>query len=216
LTPPRRGWPGSPDDVFALPGIQADQAHRALGHPVDRLGAGWVIWRDKGDRRKSLIFKVNYLGGNMPTFALNFSPARRADCRPVLTTTSCGWDGRVIGRSTRRDTGAHGTLRTDRQPRPVRADLRLRRRDPGRRLEAHERVPHDFSLLTGRGPGAGRCPPVRFRRTGGTWPCNASWSGFSKDLASLLLDDFRRSLGHLSEHKPSKPLSEQEGEGFHH
>jgi len=37
------------------------------------LGVGWVIWREKSDLPDDLIFWVNYLGGNMPTFALNFS-----------------------------------------------------------------------------------------------------------------------------------------------
>lgn len=37
------------------------------------LGVGWVIWRTAQDLPQDLIFWVNYLGGNMPTFALNFS-----------------------------------------------------------------------------------------------------------------------------------------------
>jgi len=37
------------------------------------LGVGWVVWREKGDLPDDLIFQVNYLGGNMATFALNFS-----------------------------------------------------------------------------------------------------------------------------------------------
>jgi glutamate decarboxylase len=36
-------------------------------------GVGWVLWRDSAALPKELIFNVNYLGGNMPTFALNFS-----------------------------------------------------------------------------------------------------------------------------------------------
>ena len=36
-------------------------------------GVGWVLWRDKAALPEDLIFNVNYLGGNMPTFALNFS-----------------------------------------------------------------------------------------------------------------------------------------------
>ncbi len=36
-------------------------------------GVGWVVWRDAGDLPEDLIFDVNYLGGEMPTFALNFS-----------------------------------------------------------------------------------------------------------------------------------------------
>jgi glutamate decarboxylase len=37
------------------------------------LGVGWVIWRDAADLPEELIFRVDYLGGDMPTFALNFS-----------------------------------------------------------------------------------------------------------------------------------------------
>jgi glutamate decarboxylase len=36
-------------------------------------GVGWVLWRDADALPTELIFNVNYLGGNMPTFALNFS-----------------------------------------------------------------------------------------------------------------------------------------------
>ncbi len=36
-------------------------------------GVGWVIWRDEKSLPEDLIFMVNYLGDNMPTFALNFS-----------------------------------------------------------------------------------------------------------------------------------------------
>lgn len=36
-------------------------------------GLGWIVWRETADLPESLIFKVSYLGGEMPTFALNFS-----------------------------------------------------------------------------------------------------------------------------------------------
>jgi glutamate decarboxylase len=36
-------------------------------------GVGWVVWRDEDALPEDLVFKVNYLGGEMPTFALNFS-----------------------------------------------------------------------------------------------------------------------------------------------
>jgi len=36
-------------------------------------GVGWAIWRDWKELPEDLIFKVNYLGGDMPTFALSFS-----------------------------------------------------------------------------------------------------------------------------------------------
>jgi len=37
------------------------------------LGVGWVLWRNEHDLPEDLVFKVNYLGGEMNTFALNFS-----------------------------------------------------------------------------------------------------------------------------------------------
>ncbi|MGZ8687758.1 MAG: glutamate decarboxylase [Gaiellaceae bacterium] len=36
-------------------------------------GVGWVVWRDADALPPDLIFWVNYLGDEMPTFALNFS-----------------------------------------------------------------------------------------------------------------------------------------------
>ncbi|GAB1640767.1 glutamate decarboxylase [Krasilnikovia sp. MM14-A1259] len=36
-------------------------------------GVGWIVWRDAQALPEDLIFWVNYLGDNMPTFALNFS-----------------------------------------------------------------------------------------------------------------------------------------------
>jgi glutamate decarboxylase len=47
----------------------------ASGHKYGLVypGVGWVVWRDPSALPEELIFKVNYLGGEMPTFALNFS-----------------------------------------------------------------------------------------------------------------------------------------------
>ncbi|KAG6505420.1 glutamate decarboxylase-like [Zingiber officinale] len=36
-------------------------------------GIGWVIWRNKADLPEELIFHINYLGADQPTFTLNFS-----------------------------------------------------------------------------------------------------------------------------------------------
>ncbi|HLK67972.1 MAG TPA: glutamate decarboxylase [Bryobacteraceae bacterium] len=37
------------------------------------LGCGWIVWRNAADLPRELIFRVKYLGGSMPTFALSFS-----------------------------------------------------------------------------------------------------------------------------------------------
>jgi len=36
-------------------------------------GLGWVVWRSAEYLPEDLVFRVSYLGGEMPTFALNFS-----------------------------------------------------------------------------------------------------------------------------------------------
>lgn len=36
-------------------------------------GVGWILWRNQEYLPKELIFDVSYLGGNMPTMAINFS-----------------------------------------------------------------------------------------------------------------------------------------------
>ena len=47
----------------------------ASGHKfgLSPLGVGWVLWKDKEYLPEDLVFNVNYLGGDMPTFALNSS-----------------------------------------------------------------------------------------------------------------------------------------------
>jgi glutamate decarboxylase len=36
-------------------------------------GIGWIVWRDRAYLPEELIFNVSYLGGHMPTMAINFS-----------------------------------------------------------------------------------------------------------------------------------------------
>ncbi len=57
---------------FRLPRVKSINAS---GHKfgLAPLGCGWILWVAKSDLPEDLIFDVNYLGGSMPTFALNFS-----------------------------------------------------------------------------------------------------------------------------------------------
>jgi glutamate decarboxylase len=66
---------------FIQPGLNWDfrlprvASINASGHKYGLVypGVGWIIWRDAAALPEDLVFKVNYLGGEMPTFALNFS-----------------------------------------------------------------------------------------------------------------------------------------------
>jgi glutamate decarboxylase len=57
---------------FRLPRVQSINTS---GHKYGLVypGVGWIIWRDKDALPEDLVFKVDYLGGEMATFALNFS-----------------------------------------------------------------------------------------------------------------------------------------------
>jgi glutamate decarboxylase len=47
----------------------------ASGHKYGLVypGVGWLVWRDQAKVPDELVFHVDYLGGQMPTFTLNFS-----------------------------------------------------------------------------------------------------------------------------------------------
>ena len=64
----------APDLVwdFRIPRVQSINSS---GHKYGLVypGVGWAIWRDKAALPRDLVFDVNYLGGHMPTFSLNFS-----------------------------------------------------------------------------------------------------------------------------------------------
>jgi len=57
---------------FRLPAVRSINAS---GHKYGLVypGVGWIIWRSEEDLPSDLIFHVNYLGGDQPTFNLNFS-----------------------------------------------------------------------------------------------------------------------------------------------
>lgn len=57
---------------FRLPRVKSISAS---GHKfgLAPLGCGFVVWRDEKDLPEDLIFHVNYLGGDMSVFQLNFS-----------------------------------------------------------------------------------------------------------------------------------------------
>ena len=58
-------------------GFRLERVHpiSTSGHKCGLVypGLGWFIWRDAQWLPEELVFRVSYLGGSMPTFALNFS-----------------------------------------------------------------------------------------------------------------------------------------------
>ncbi len=56
-------------------------------------GVGWIVWRDSDALPDDLIFWVNYLGDNMPTFALNFSRPGAQVVAQYYNFLRLGFDG---------------------------------------------------------------------------------------------------------------------------
>jgi glutamate decarboxylase len=77
---------------FQVPRVQSINAS---GHKYGLVypGVGWAIWRDREALPQDLVFDVNYLGGNMPTFALNFSRPGSEVVAQYFMLTSLGREG---------------------------------------------------------------------------------------------------------------------------
>src|SRR6478752_3967672 len=56
-------------------------------------GVGFVIWRSAADLPEDLVFHVNYLGGDMPTFTLNFSRPGNQIVGQYYNFLRLGFDG---------------------------------------------------------------------------------------------------------------------------
>ena len=147
-----RGWPRS-----TPPGTSTAWSTRA--------SAGWCGGTPSA-LPEDLVFKVNYLGGEMPTFALNFSRLRRPGGRAVLQLPAArlrGLPAGPAGLPGRRD----APVGRDRRDGPVRAAHR-RQRPAGVRVPAPRRRRPGTACSTcpsGCARAAGWCPPTRSRRT---------------------------------------------------
>nr|KYP75980.1 Glutamate decarboxylase 1 [Cajanus cajan] len=56
-------------------------------------GIGWVIWRSKEDLPEELIFHINYLGADQPTFTLNFSKGSSQVIAQYYQLVRLGYEG---------------------------------------------------------------------------------------------------------------------------
>ncbi len=86
---------------FLDPGLEWDfrlprvASINASGHKYGLVppGVGWAVWRDAAALPEDLIFWVNYLGDNMPTFALNFSRPGAQVITQYYNFLRLGFDG---------------------------------------------------------------------------------------------------------------------------
>jgi glutamate decarboxylase len=177
-------------------------------------GVGWALWRDAAALPQELVFTVDYLGGSMPTFALNFSRpgaqviaqyytffrlgrhgfrAVQQACRDVATyladQVATMPQYRLITRGDQLPVLAFTTARSDAGWDVYAASAALRER--GWQVPAYPFPPHREDLHVLR---------VVCR------------NGFSRDLAELFLADLRAVTASLDAHAAAGGR----GPGFHH
>ncbi len=179
-------------------------------------GVGWVVWRDLASLPEELVFRVNYLGGEMPTFALNFS-------RPGAEVVAQYYLFLRLGRE--------GFRAVQQGSRDVAMGLAAGIGDlgPFRLLTAGDQLPV-FAFTTGADVPFNVFDVSRRLRERGwlvpayTFPANREdlavlrvvcRNGFSHDLAGLLLEDLRAALPELSQQRsPRTPAAA--ATAFHH
>src|SRR3954447_17158711 len=88
---------------FRLPRVQSINAS---GHKYGLVypGVGWAVWRDQEALPQDLVFEVDYLGGTMPTFALNFSRSGAPIAGQYYNMIRLGHDGYRRVQQASRDT----------------------------------------------------------------------------------------------------------------
>ncbi|MFH8383158.1 glutamate decarboxylase [Kitasatospora sp. NPDC018058] len=181
-------------------------------------GVGWALWRDQESLPEELVFRVNYLGGEMPTFALNFSRPGAQVAAQYYIFLRLGRAGFKAVQGASRDVAVYlageigklGCFRllTHGDQLPVFA------------FTTTEDVPFDVFDVSRRLRERGWQVPAY------TFPANREdlsvlrvvcRNGFSRDLADMLLADLNRLLPELNRQPaPLKELGMPVRAGFHH
>ena len=179
-------------------------------------GVGWVVWRDHDALPAELVFRVNYLGGEMPTFALNFS-------RPGAQVVAQYYTFLRLGRE--------GFRSVQQAARDVATTLAAGIEGIGcfRLLTRGDELPV-FAFTTEGDAGFNVFDVSRRLKERGwlvpayTFPANREdlavlrivcRNGFTHDLACMLLDDLRAAVADLQQ-APPRPTPPEAATAFHH
>jgi glutamate decarboxylase len=202
---------------FRIPRVHSINAS---GHKYGLVypGVGWVVWRTADCVPDDLVFHVNYLGGDMPTFTLNFSRPGSQVVLQYYNFVRLGFEGYRQIQQACRDTALYLSsqiaqlgpyeLLSDGSELPVfffrlkadRAnytvfDVSAKLRERGWQVPAYT-LPDDLTDV------AGLRIVVR--------------NGFGRDFADLLLDDLRKATDFFEGLEGPMPRDPGSGAGFAH
>jgi glutamate decarboxylase len=179
-------------------------------------GVGWVVWRDADALPGDLIFWVNYLGDNMPTFALNFSRPGAQVVAQYYNFIRLGFNGYKAVQGYARDVAT--TL-----------SAQIAELGPFELVTRGDELPvFAFTLADGIDNFSVFDVSNALRERGWllpayTFPKNREdlaalrvvvKRGFGHDMANLLVEDIKRQLPKLQ--KQPEPVHETAATGFHH
>ncbi len=190
----------------------------ASGHKYGLVypGVGWIVWRDAASLPEDLIFWVNYLGDNMPTFALNFSRPGAQVVAQYYNFLRLGFDGFSKVQAYARDVA-------------TRLSARIAEIEPFELITKGDELPvFAFKLRDGVDNFTVFDVSNAMRERGWqvpayTFPKNREdlaalrvvvRQGFTHDLGDLLVADLERQLPRLQ--KQPAPVNEAAAAGFHH
>jgi glutamate decarboxylase len=192
--------------------IQASGHKYGLVYP----GVGWVLWRGQEHLPEDLVFHVNYLGGDMPTFALNFSRPGAQIVLQYFEFLRLGREGYTLVQRTCRQVARHvaAGLAKERDLRIVSDGSEL----PVVTATVREGAKYDVYDLSRALRERGWLVPAY------TMPPNRQdlavirvvvRNGFSHDMAELFLGDVRAAVQYLDRLDAPMPKEEQPST-FHH
>ncbi len=180
-------------------------------------GIGWVLWRGAAYLPDDLVFHVNYLGGDMPTFALNFSRPGAQVVLQYFQFLRLGKEGYRLVQQACQDVAVHiaDTLRampefdvvSDGRDLPVvtfsisSATTKYDVYDVSRKLRERGWLVPAYTMPPNREDLAVLRVVVR--------------NGFSHDMAEMFLRDLQAATAYLDGLSAPMPREEQPA-GFHH
>jgi glutamate decarboxylase len=201
---------------FRVPRVQSINTS---GHKYGLVypGVGWIVWRNGDCLPEELIFRVNYLGGDTPTMALNFSRPGAQVVAQYFTFLRLGRQGFMDVQRACRDTAKYLAEQV--------ADI-----GPYELLSDGSQLPVFAFRVT---PDSGNFTVYdvadHVRQRGWLVPAYSFpkdledtsvirlviRNGFSRDLARILIEDLRRATAFLQRLQQPLPR-ESEQSAFHH
>lgn len=186
------------------------------------LGVGWIVWRDKAHLPDDLVFTVPYLGGEVGTFAINFSrPAGQVVAQYYLfnrlghegykrVQDACYATAQFLSEEIAK-LGPFEFINTGDPQDGIPAvcfyvkpgedvpyslfDLSAKLRERGWQVPAFNLLDEVSDITIVR---------IMVRQ------------GVSRDMATLLLDDIRRTIDHFEKYPVTKPLTQADHGGYTH